>query len=174
MEIPPYRIDAETNRDYLLDEESAVAYLSHIDGRADLASRGQRVSLLRLLGRLDEAEAEASAALAQARRDGSPRDELGALIRLAHVVQWQRRWEEADRLFAEAIERAERLGDDLYTAFALQHAGRNHIDQGRLDKAIESFENALALRVAVDAPEDQLSSTREALQVARARLSRTR
>jgi tetratricopeptide (TPR) repeat protein len=169
--LPAYRIDNEANRD-VVDETAATAYLAALAGRTDLSSRGQRVATLRALGRLDEAEREGRAAHDLAEREGTPRQQVAALLRLAHVMQYRQDWHTADAMFDEALARAEELDDPLMRAFAHQHAGRNHVDQGRHAEAVAAFRAAMALREAHDAPADQLESTRGALRVAEARLAR--
>jgi hypothetical protein len=82
-------MDERTNRE-AVDEAAASAYLAAFAGRDDLKACGERVSLLRTLGRLDEAAREGEAALARARRQGTPRQQVAALLRLAHVRQWRR------------------------------------------------------------------------------------
>lgn len=168
---PAYRMDEQTNRE-VVDEDAAVAYLATLAGRGDLRARGERVGLLRMLGRLDEAAREGAAALVRARREGTPRQQVAALLRLAHVRQWRREWPAADRLFAAALRRAQELDDPLLLGFAYQHAGRNHIDQRRYAEAAAAFRAALALREAHHAPADQLASTRGALAAAEARRDR--
>jgi DNA-binding SARP family transcriptional activator/tetratricopeptide (TPR) repeat protein len=167
---PAYRIDNERNRD-LVDEAAAVAYLAALAGRNDLPARGQRVATLRALGRLNEAEQEGRDAYDLAVRTGTPRQQVAALLRLAHVMQYRTRWRDADAMFAEALARARELDDPLMLAFAHQHAGRNHVDQGRHDEAVAAFRAALELREAHDAPQDQLESSRGAIRAARQRLS---
>jgi tetratricopeptide (TPR) repeat protein len=171
--FPAYRIDNEANRE-VIDETAAIAHLAALAGRTDLASRGQRVATLRNLGRLDEAEQEGRDAYDLARREGTPRQQLAALLRLAHVMQYRREWHEADAMFGEAFVRARELDDPLGLAFVHQHAGRNHVDQGRHAEAVAAFRAALALREAHGAPADQLVSTRGALRAAEAGLARPR
>src|SRR5690606_28543443 len=101
---------------------------------------------------------------------GTSRQQVAALLRLAHVRQWRREWAAADKLFAAALRQAEELGEPRMLAFAHQHAGRNHVDQGRHAEAVASFRAALALREAHAAPADQLDSTRGALAAAERRL----
>lgn len=168
-QFPAYRMDERTNRE-VVDEDAAIAYLATLAGRDDLKARGERVSLLRALGRLDEAAREGETAVVQARRQGTSRQQIASLLRLAHVRQWRREWATADELFADALRQAEELGEPLMLAFAQQHAGRNHVDQGRHAEAVACFRAALALREAHDAPADQLESTRGALAAAERRL----
>jgi tetratricopeptide (TPR) repeat protein len=163
-----FRIDQEANRD-VVDADEATARLAVLAEREDLSARGERVSLLRSLGRLEQAAAEGRHAYDLAMREGTPRQRMAALIRLAHVLQYQRRWGEADALFDDAFARAREPGDPLMEAFAHQHAGRNHVDQGRHTEAVAAFRAALALREAHGAPADQLESTRGALRAALAR-----
>jgi tetratricopeptide (TPR) repeat protein len=166
-------MDESTNRE-IYDEAVAQAHLGSLAGREDLPSRGQRVATLRMLGRLDEAEREGRAAYQAALREGTPRQQVAALLRLAHVLQYQREWAAADQAFTEALERAQELGEPLMLAFAHQHAGRNHVDQGRDAEALAAFRAALTLREAHDAPPDQLESTRGALRAAEQRLAKRR
>ena len=48
-------------------------------------------------------------------------------------------------------------------AFALQHHGKSRFDEGRLDEALSLFQRALELRERLDAPDDQLASSRQAV-----------
>jgi DNA-binding SARP family transcriptional activator/tetratricopeptide (TPR) repeat protein len=167
---PAYYIDNEHNRD-VVDEAAAVAYLAALASRQDLPARGQRVATLRALGRLDEAEREGRDAYDLAVRTGTPRQQVAALLRLAHVMQYRAQWPDADAMFADALVQAAKLHDPLMLAFAHQHAGRNHVDQGRHDEAVTAFQAALELREAHDAPADQVESSRGALHAAWQRLA---
>ena len=165
----PYRIDNDTNRE-VVDEPAALALLATLADRRDLRARGQRVATLRMLGRLDEAEREGRAAYELALQEGTPQQQIAALLRLAHVMQYRRAWGSADAMFDQALRQASELGDALLLAFAHQHAGRNHVDQGRHAQAVAAFQAALTLREAHQAPADQLESSRGALRAAKARL----
>ena len=166
-----YQVDNEANRE-VVDVSAALAHLKALAGHDDLGSRGQRVATLRMLGRLDEAEREGRAAYGLALREGTPRQQVAALLRLAHVMQFRGDRPAADAMFGEALVRARELDDPLMLAFAHQHAGRNHVDQGRHAEAVAAFRAALALREAHSAPPDQLESTRGALRAAETRLTR--
>ncbi|WP_166356339.1 tetratricopeptide repeat protein [Phytoactinopolyspora limicola] len=165
-----YRIDDETLREVLTDPAAAaerVAELAQPPLDDQPGPVGERISLLRMLGRLDEAEALGRHALSLAAK-GSRRA-VAASLRLAHVLQWQGRFDEADDRFTRALADATRLGDDTLLAFAHQHYGKSLFDQGRAAAAAEQFGAALRLREAVDAPADQLASSRQAIDAARSR-----
>jgi tetratricopeptide (TPR) repeat protein len=168
----PYTIDNAANRD-VVDEAAVRARLAVLAGRDDLASRGERVGLLRMTGHLDEAAAEGRAALAVARAAGTPAQQVAAMIRLGHVYQYRHEWAAADELLAEALRMASELDPAVpsLVAFAHQHAGRNHVDQGRLAEAAAAFAAALEIRLAIGAPDDQVESSRGALAHATARLA---
>jgi tetratricopeptide (TPR) repeat protein len=166
-------MDESANRE-IVDEPAALARLAELAGREDLAARGERVVLLRMLGRLEEAARQGRAAYEAARLEGTPRQQVAALIRLAHVLQYQRDWAAADQAFDEAMEQAQAVGEPLLIAFAHQHAGRNHVDQGRYAEALAAFRAALALREAHGAPADQLESTLGALRATEQRLANDR
>ena len=126
---------------------------------------------LRLLGRLDEAEAALAEAVALARDLGDERLLLTNQIRLAHVYQWQRRFAEADALFAAVISRCEADPDrDRLLAFALQHLGKSLFDQERYAEAATCFERALDLRLA-SGDAELIASSELALATARAQLA---
>ena len=57
--------------------------------------------LLRLLGRLDEAYEVANEAVRQARFTGDREQLLGARIRRAQVLQYQGKYEEADKVYRQ-------------------------------------------------------------------------
>lgn len=177
-----FHIDDETLREVLDDPEAARRRLIELEqhelerretGRGEADDGGgatrlrEQVVLLRLLGRLEEAERLGRRALA-CTRDG--RREVAAALRLAHVLQWQRRFAEADELFTGALRSAEVLDDALLRAFAHQHYGKSLFDQGRFAAAERHFSTALRLRTAAGAPEDQTASSRQARAAAADRL----
>lgn len=73
--------------------------------------------------------------------------EVKLTIRLAHALQWDGQYAEADAHFAQTITRCE-ADTSLanYLDFALQHAGKSKFDQGDYAVALNFFEQALALR----------------------------
>lgn len=163
-----YQIDDHTLREVLDDRSAAehrVRVLTQAPHRDDLRAVGERVSLLRMLGRLEEAEELGRQAVELTVDDDRPR--LAASLRLAHVLQWQERFHEADELFTRALTEAAALRDDALLAFAHQHYGKSLFDQKRFAEAEHHFGAALELRERVCAPADQARSSRQALAAAR-------
>jgi tetratricopeptide (TPR) repeat protein len=162
-----YRIDGQTLREVLDDPAAAARRVAELEAppyEDDPRAVGERVTLLRMLGRLEDAETLARHALTLTA--GHARRQVAASLRLAHVLHWQERFDEADQLFTDALKTAADLGDAALQAFAHQHYGKSLFDQGQLAEAAEQFTAALRLRENVGAPEDQLASSRQALAAA--------
>ena len=71
-----------------------------------------------------------------------------ALIRLAHVYQYQQRFDWSNDLFADIVELVER--EPKLTSlrdFAYQHLGKNLFDQQRYAEAQQWFQRALEIRL---------------------------
>jgi tetratricopeptide (TPR) repeat protein len=132
---------------------------------------GQLGFLSRMLGRLEAAQGYLERAVGVASAMGNKRAALVNGIRLAHVYQWQRAFDEADALFVECLHRCENDPDlAAYTDFACQHYGKSLFDQGRYREAEAMF--SLAMEIRLDKGDnDLIDSTRLALQVTRERLS---
>lgn len=89
-------------------------------------------------------------------------------LRLAHVYQWQERFEKADQFFTSTLEEIKRRGDlNVYLAFAYQHSAKSFFDQQRYVEALGYFEKALEIRIEEAAPEDQIESTKHSLKITR-------
>lgn len=120
---------------------------------------------LRSADRFNEAEAMLKKALEIAGEASlGVATEVQQKIRLAHVYQEQKNFNESDALFEECLElcRSEKL--DHYMHFALQHHGKNLFDQKRYVEALEFFERALKLRLAIKVSPDQIESTQRAIE----------
>lgn len=144
------------------------------------------VPALRILGRLEEAEALGLRALHEGRPSALARAARRA--RLAHVWQWQGRFEEADEAFTLAAEETG-LEDPtsrsslLLLATVLQHRAKSRFEQAQAsaeadlqiaadrqwDAALEDAERALAIRCGLDAAEDLIASARETVERLRRR-----
>ena len=104
-------------------------------------------------------------------------------MRLGHVLQWQGRFADAEKLFESAIASADSIAAasppgspehataTAMTAFGRQHFGKSRFDEGRYAEALELFERALAIRLASGDPADQVASSRQAIVATRNRLA---
>ncbi|MGV2952754.1 tetratricopeptide repeat protein [Glutamicibacter sp. AGC46] len=182
-----YIIDPVSLREVVSNEaavESRIEELENIGEPGD----AERISWLRMLGRLQEAEELGwitlvkSGGMTDNRQIVTPLpfQAVAGALRLAHVLHWQKRYSQADRLFTAALESAQSEIDNSemnpvaarsLAAFAWQHLGKLHFDQGQFADALQSFESALVLRQELKSPEDQLASTRQAICTAEACLA---
>lgn len=126
---------------------------------------GQIGAYGRMLGRDALAHAAIQRALRIAEELGDLRLLIVNTLRLAHLEQWQGRFDVSTARFTWAIQQCEErpeLASLLDTA--LQHAGKNVFDQGQYDLARSYFTRALGLRRQKGDPE-LLRSTEHALAV---------
>jgi tetratricopeptide (TPR) repeat protein len=94
-----------------------------------------------------------------------------AQLLLAHILQWQGNFLKSNRLFGELIITVEaEIGASKLKAFVYQHAGKNLFDQKLYPQALKFFEKALKLRQSENAPQDQIDSTKLAIQVTKSKL----
>jgi tetratricopeptide (TPR) repeat protein len=157
--------------------ERGVAWLARqiINVGSDLHAtarlKGMHGVYSRILGQLDSAEASLKSAVEMSQSVLDARLVYINELRLAHVYQWQGRFELSTPMFEELLVRAEKdrhLG--LLLDFAMQHAGKNAFDQGKYAEALSHFAGALALRrLKNDAR--LLHSTETAIAVTRERIS---
>jgi tetratricopeptide (TPR) repeat protein len=181
-----YRIDDVTLRDEPDDRDAAWDYVRSLE------PGGEKVVWLRMLGEFADAEAlgwdllashGGPASLASVSGRGLPIGAVAPALRLAHVLQWQERFRDADALFAAAISSAERLAEAApdgsseerraltLLAFGWQHLGKCRFDESRFDEALMLFQRAHELRRRLGAPHDQVASSEQAIAAARARLA---
>ncbi|MEO6117280.1 MAG: tetratricopeptide repeat protein [Pseudolysinimonas sp.] len=114
--------------------------------------------MLRIVGRLDEAELIGRTLLDEAG------DRWRPLLLLADVLRWQGRFGETEKLQAEARELATNASRRATTA---QHIGKRLFDQGLLVEAENEFATALELRRQIRAVPDLIESSRIAWERAR-------
>lgn len=175
----PYVIDEETLRDRPVDEDVARRRVAELEALGE-AGDDERVPLLRMLGRLEEAEELGWKALERRGGPGDtmalamsgviPFDSVPAAIRLAHVLHWREQYGPAGELYSAVLRTIEnaRMEDDHpkvseLEAFAHQHLGKLRFDESKVDIAKYHFEHALEIREAIGAPADQIESSRKAL-----------
>jgi tetratricopeptide (TPR) repeat protein len=164
----------ENLRNTPVDPAGLRRYVIELLGSLPSAGKnhGKRVSILgeagvhlRCLGELKEAEQVLREALRIAVDEQlGIRREVQQKIRLAHVLQDQKKFAQSNALFEEIISVC-RTDDEasVYLHFALQHSGKNQFEQNNFSEALALFEEAMELRLKQDAPEDQIRSTQRAL-----------
>ncbi|PZS19221.1 MAG: hypothetical protein DLM57_04555 [Pseudonocardiales bacterium] len=165
--------DPDTLREVYADQAAVRERISDLrasiptasDSVAELLARGELVARLRGLGDLDDALAEGRLALQRAELVGTPVQQHLAVLRLAHVLQWRAEFAESNLLFTDLLTSLDRFGP-VIEAFTHQRAGENAYDQRHYPEAIEHFARALAIRREFEAPEDQIASSRLALDAA--------
>ena len=143
MEPIFWQIDPTTLRDVIIDRDGYRAAF-------EAASDDDLIWLLRLDNRLEEAESFGRDVLAQS----GPR--FRTLLLLAHVLQWRGEFAEAASLQERALLQA-RTPESRATA--LQHIGKRQFDEGDVDGALVSFEEALDLRQSADLDASLIAST---------------
>ncbi|HKP51088.1 MAG TPA: tetratricopeptide repeat protein [Chloroflexia bacterium] len=154
--------------------ESAIRYLEERLPILDTLSIAQQITTLsrlgsycRTLGRLDEAQTYLEKAVAISQRENYHTTTLVNRIRLAHVYQWQRRFDIADHIFQDCIAFC-RTDLQSYLDFAYQHYGKSLFDQARYAEAVSLFQAALDLRLQKGDTE-LIESTQLALRAAEER-----
>lgn len=137
--------DPETLREQV-DQHECAERLLEIEGQRSLPALLERVWLLKVLGRLDEAMALSDESVRVARMAGTRMDVLRARVLHATVLQYRGAYSAADHELATCANEAEGQGWIRIAAFAYQHQGRNAFDAADFDRARESFKQALFLR----------------------------
>ncbi|WP_029145624.1 hypothetical protein [Microbacterium luticocti] len=160
--------DPETLRE-IVDLRQCQERLDEIGGQRSIPALLERVWLLKVLDRLDEALEVAEDAVRQARMAGTRRDLLRARILHATVLQFRGSYAAALAELTTCAEEAEGQGWAGIAAFAYQHRGKTSYDAEDYESARADFKRALFLRQESGAPEDQLQSTLLAVDAAERR-----
>ncbi|MBO0907511.1 tetratricopeptide repeat protein [Arthrobacter sunyaminii] len=181
-----YSIHPATLREICNDDEAAERKIAQLESVGE-SGDAERISWLRIAGRLVEAEALGWSTLIT--REGAtgahqvmqplPFGAVAASLRLAHVLHWMERYSEAEVLFLAALTSAETEANKnkasnaalTMVAFAQQHIGKMYFDQGRFIDALACFHKALAIRQELKSPMDQIESTLQALETTKALMS---
>ncbi|MEA9984583.1 MULTISPECIES: tetratricopeptide repeat protein [Subtercola] len=128
----------------------------------------EKVSLLRLLGRIDEAWDIANEALRQARFSGDREQALAARIRRAQVQQYQGKLAAALTDLTICVEEARGHEWGALEATALHNRGKVYFDQRDYVDALADFKAAVFLWEKTGASIDQLEGSLIAIGVAEA------
>ena len=164
MAEPEYHFDPETLHEQFDDPDQVRARVEQLraeirdaaDPIDELRARGEHIGLLRGLGDLDDALAEARRAVERADIAGNGAQQHMARLRLAHVQQWRGDFAESNMIFTELQSVADRFGP-IIEAVTHQHAGMNDYDQRHWADARIHFSRALAIREEYELPEAEWS-----------------
>ncbi|TXK15941.1 tetratricopeptide repeat protein [Microbacterium wangchenii] len=164
--------DPDTLRE-IVDLRECEERLDEIGPQRSLPALLERVWLLKVLGRLDEALVISEQSVRVARMAGTRKDLLRARILHATVLQARGALPAAMQELTTCAEEAEGAEWSGIAAFALQHRGKVSYDAGDYDEARTDFKRALFLRQDAGAADEQLESTLLAIDAADRRRSRT-
>lgn len=163
--------DPETLRE-LVDAHQCAERLRELGDQRSLAALLERVWLLKVLGRLDDALVISEQSVRVARMAGTRKDLLRARILHASVQQFLGAYAAALQELTTCAEEAEGQNWSGIAAFAYQHRGKVHYDAAEFEEARRDFKRALFLRQESGAPDEQLESTLLAIDAADRRRSR--
>ena len=156
--------DAVTLREKV-DLPAAAERLDDLGKLRSLSALNEKVTLLRLLDRLDEAFEIANQALRQARFTGDRQDFVLCRIRRAQVMQFQGKLEEAASELTQCVLESETHEWNLTAAFARETRGKVHFEQDELEGALADFTAAVFLREKAGASPEELESALIAVAV---------
>jgi tetratricopeptide (TPR) repeat protein len=159
--ITPF--DPETLRE-IADESAAVARLNELGDSRSTAALGEKAELYRMLGRLDEALQAAEQCFRLAHFTGDREQLTRARLRRAIVFQYRGDLERALAEMTSCRASAHIESWDALEAFAAQHEGKVLFELGRYDEAKDSVAHALDIRQRIEAPRDQIESSRFAVE----------
>lgn len=157
--------DPETLREKV-DVRQCKERLSELGDQRSLPALLERVWLLKVIGRLDDALVISEDSVRLARMGGTRKDLLRARILHATIQQWRAAYAAAVHELTACAEEAEGQGWASIAAFAYQHRGKAHYDSGEFELARADFKRALFLRQESGATDDQLESSLLAIDAA--------
>ena len=157
--------DPDTLREQV-DVRQCRERLDEIGEQRSLPALLERVWLLKVLDRAEDALVVSEQSVRVARMAGTRKDLLRARILHASVLQVRGAYAAADQELTTCAEEAEGQGWAGIAAFAYQHRGKVHYEAGDFQAARRDFKNALFLRQESGAADDQLESTLLAIDAA--------
>jgi tetratricopeptide (TPR) repeat protein len=155
--------DRDTLRE-LVDLDECADRLAEIENQRSLPALLERVWLLKVLGRLDDALALADETVRQARMAGTRKDVLRARVLHATVLQYRGAHAAAEQELATCADEAEGQRWLSIAAFAHQHHGKNAYEAGDYETARESFKRSLFLRREAGAQDSELETALLAIE----------
>ncbi len=163
--------DPETLRE-IVDARRCRDRLDEIGEQRSLPALLERVWLLKVLGRPEDALVLSEQSVRTARMAGTRKDLLRARILHASVLQVRGAFAAAEQELTACAEEAEGKNWSAIAAFAYQHRGKVHYDAEEYEQARKDFKCALFLRQESGASDDQLESTLLAIEAAERRRTR--
>jgi tetratricopeptide (TPR) repeat protein len=157
--------DPETLREHV-DLRRCKERLAELGDQRSLPALLERVWLLKVLDRLEDALVISEESVRVARMGGTRKDLLRARILHATILQHRGAYAAAVQELTTCAEEADGQRWTALAAFAYQHRGKVHFDAGDFADARADFKKALFLRQEAGAPEDQLESTLLAIEAA--------
>jgi tetratricopeptide (TPR) repeat protein len=152
-----------------VDREALELRLGELGNGRSRDILNERVGLLRMAGRLDEALDVANQALREARFGGDREELLLARMRRAQVQQFLGKLDVALAELTACVTEARAHDWTAAEAYALQHRGKVQFELGQFDAAARDFRLAVSIRVRIKAPSDEVDSSMLALSVAESR-----
>ncbi len=160
--------DPDTLRE-IVSERECLMRLAEIENQRSLPVLLERVWLLKVLDRLDEALETAEETVRQARMAGTRKDLLRARVLHATVLQHRGAHAAAALELAHSASEAEGQGWIGIAAFAHQHHGKNAYEARDFEQARESFKRSLFLRREAGAEDAELEQALRAIEAAERR-----
>jgi tetratricopeptide (TPR) repeat protein len=175
---PIVTLDPETLREVVAEPDALRRQIAELrrdiqtapDATAELLARGELVTLLRVLGELDDALEQAQRAVDRAQLAGTAPQQHLARVRLAQVHEWRGEFAQSTMLFVELLNGAVRFGP-VIEGYTREQAGKNSYTQGLWSDALFQFAAALTLREAYKLPERELETSRLGLAATRRHLA---
>lgn len=161
--------DSTTLRE-IVDVDAARTRLADLGDQRSTLALGEKVGLLRVLGRLDEAFDTANEALRLARLGGDREALLLARLRRAQVLQFRGELDKALIELDDCVTESQARDWVRVEGYALQHRGKVRFDRDELAEALRDFKDALTVRVRNHAPSDEIDATMLAIHVVETRL----
>lgn len=157
--------DPDTLRE-TVDVRGCRERLDEIGEQRSLPSLLERVWLLKVLDRPEDALVLSEQSVRVARMGGTRKDLLRSRILHATVQQRLGAYAAAVQELTTCAEEAEGQGWASIAAFAVQHRGKAHYEAGEYEPARTDFKSALFLRQESGAGNDQLESSLLAIDAA--------
>ena len=154
-----------------VDPRQCKERLDEIGEQRSLPALLERVWLLKVLGRPEDALVLSEQSVRVASMAGTRKDLLRARILHASVQQSRGAFAAAEQELTMCADEAEGQGWGAIAAFAYQHRGKVHYDAEDFDAARRDFKRALFLRQESGAADEQLESTLLAIDAADRRRS---